>query len=189
MASVESFQRGFHEKQSLRGFFTGVVETGSGVDASSARHEDLSFILRVEIDEHVATHEPGLQAEGAGEAGLLVDGEEALQRTVLDIVAVEHGQFHGHADAVVGTEGGAFGLQPLAVDIGLYGVVIEVDVHVDEFLAHHVHVALQHHLGTVLVARGGGLADEHIAGVVYLRFQSMALAEFLQEGNHPLFML
>ena len=59
---------------------------------------------------------------------------------MLDAVVSEHGQCSGYTDAVVGTEGGAIGLEPLAVDDEADGVGKEVVVHSLVALAHHIHV-------------------------------------------------
>ena len=95
---------------------------------------------------------------------------------MLNIIGLEDGQLDGTAYAVVGTQRGALGLQPLAVDVGLDGVAVEVKVNVDQLVAHHVHVALQDDRGALLVARRGRLADEHIARLVDFRLQSVAFA-------------
>ena len=89
---------------------------------------------------------------------------------MLDVVGIEDGQFDGAAYAVVGAEGGAFGCKPLAVDIGADGVVVEVELHVDQFVAHHVHVALQDDRLAVLIALGGWFADDDVARLVHFCF-------------------
>ena len=146
-------------------------------DATGTRYENLAFILGVKVDEHVARHETGLQTEGTGEACFLIHGEEAFDRTVGDVVAVEERQFHRTAYAVVCTQRGAFSLQPLTVNIGLYGVGLEIDVYIHQFVAYHVHMALQHDGGTVLITRCGGLADEHVARLVNLGRKTTLLAK------------
>ena len=108
---------------------------------------------------------------------------------MLDIVAGEDGQLDGTADTVVGTEGGSLCRQPFTVDIGLDGVLVEVERHVYQFVAHHIHVALQDHRLAVLHTLGGSLADQHVARLVNFRLQSVALAPVLQIRNHLLLAL
>ena len=115
---------------------------------------------------------------------LLVACEHTLDRAVLDVVALQDGKLYGVADAVVGTQCGALGCEPFAVDIGLYGVLAEVEVHVNQLVAHHVHVALQDDGLLIFVAFGGRLSDNHVAGFVHFRFQSVAFAEVFQILNH-----
>lgn len=78
-----------------------------------------------------------------GELGLLVAGENAFYRTVLNVVGIEDSELYGIADTVVGTEGSALGVHPLSVDISLDGILGEVEVDIDELIADHIHVALE----------------------------------------------
>ena len=108
---------------------------------------------------------------------------------MLQVVAVEDGQLYGTADAVVGTQRRALSGQPLAVDIGLDGVAVEVELHVDELVAHHVHVALQDDRLSVFVAFGGWLAYDDVTGFVDFRVQTASLAPVFQILNHFLLAL
>ena len=108
---------------------------------------------------------------------------------MFNVVGLEDGQLDGAADTVVGTQRGAFGAQPLTIDISLDGILVEVEVHIDQLVAHHIHVALQNHRLTVLVAFGGRLADKHIACFVDFGLQLMALTPLLKVFNHLLFVL
>ena len=189
VASHESFQRSLHKEPVLRRGLAAEVEGGCGVAASGTADENLTFVLRVEVDEHVARHESSLHSLGTRQARLFIAREDTLQRTVLDVVGVEDSQFDGTSNAVVGTQRGAFGLQPFSVHIGLNGVAVEIELHVHQFLAHHVHVALQHHGGAVLHAFCGRLANQHVASFVHFCCQSAAFAKLFQEGNHLLFTL
>ena len=64
---------------------------------------------------------PALHSHCTCEACLLVACEDALQRTVFYVVAVEDCELNGAADAVVSTQCRAFGSEPFAVDVGLMG--------------------------------------------------------------------
>ena len=129
------------------------------------------------------------QAVGTGEAGLFVDGDECFERGVLQFGVLEDGQNGGHAYAVVGAQGGAVGGEPLAVEHRLYGIGHEVELLVGVFLAHHVHVGLQAHRGALLVAFGGGLADEHVAQAVGVGLEAVAAAPFGEKSRDALFVL
>lgn len=108
---------------------------------------------------------------------------------MLDVVAVQQGQLDGAADTVVGAQRGALGLQPLTVHIGLDGIVLEIDLHIDELVADHVHVALQDDAGLVLHARRGGLADDDVASLIDLGLQAALLTECFQVLDHLLLVL
>ena len=103
---------------------------------------------------------------------------------MFDVVAIEDSQFDGTADTIVGTKGSTFGCQPFTVDIGAYGVVVEVELHVYQLIAHHVHVALQDDRLAVLVAWRGWFAYDDVARLVDLGVESSAFAPLLQILNH-----
>ena len=189
MAAHKALQRSFHEEPALRSLFALVGERGGRRPATCAADENLAFVLRVEVDEHVARHESGLHALGTRQSGLFVARENTLQRTVLNVVRVEDGQLNGTADAVVGTQRRALRAHPFAIDIGLDGILVEVELHVHQLLAHHVHVALQNHRGAVFQALRGRLADDDVARFVHLRRQAAALAKLFQKRNHFLLTL
>ena len=62
---------------------------------------------------------------------------------MFNIVAVKNGQFYGTTDAIIGPQSSAFGMQPLPVDVGLNGIFVEIEVHIDQLITHHIHVTLQ----------------------------------------------
>ena len=159
VSAIQSFHGYTEEEKTRRGFLTLKAESGGGVLAACARYENLSFLLRVDVDEHIARHKTGLHAESTGQTCLLVAGEHTLYRAMSNVVAVEQGQLHGATNTVVGTQRGAFGAKPFAVNVGLNGIVVKVEVDVHQFLTHHVHVALQNQRLAVLVTGRGAFAD------------------------------
>ena len=108
---------------------------------------------------------------------------------MLNVVAVKDGQLDSTANAIVGTQCGAFGCEPFAINVGANGIGVKVEVYVDKLVAHHVHVTLKNHRLAILHAFGGRLANNHVAGFVYAGVKSTALAPVLQIVNHLLFML
>ena len=103
---------------------------------------------------------------------------------MLYVVSIEDGQLYGAANAIVGTKGSALCRQPFAVNVCLYGVLVEVELNVNKLVAYHVHMALQYHGLPVLVARSSRLADYHVACLVYIGLKSVALAKLLEIVNH-----
>ena len=57
-------------------------------------------------------------------------------------------------------------MHPSVLDVGLYGVSLEVVGRVWCLLWHHVHMRLQKHALTVLIARCGRLTHDDVAGGV-----------------------
>ncbi len=110
----------------------------------------------------------GVEHLRPGEAGLLVDGGEDLERAVdhIRVVGERHGG--GETDAVVGAEGRPYGANPVAVDLDLDALGHEVVIDVGVLLADHVEVALENDGLGILVALGGGHPDHHGSGRVLL---------------------
>jgi hypothetical protein len=65
---------------------------GHGAAGTSDRHR--THLLRIQIQEQASAQRDGLRVESdrAGQAGLLVDREQQLQRTMREIVVHHHGQ-------------------------------------------------------------------------------------------------
>ena len=164
-------------------------ELGGSVATTGTADKDFAFVLRVQIDEIVARHKAGLHALGTRKPGLFIAGEHTLQRAMLDVIAVEDGQFDGTAYTVVSTQGGALCSQPLAVDIGADGISVEVELHIYELVAYHVHVALQDDGLPVFHARRSSLADNHVTRFVDFGVEIAALTPVLKILNHLLFAL
>ena len=57
------------------------------------------------------------------------------------------------------------------------------------FLGHHVHVHLEYHSFAVLVAGGGGHADDHVAGLVGAGVDAALLGPFEDVFTCRLFVL
>lgn len=87
-------------------------------------------------------------------------------------VVLQHGQDGRGADAVVGAERRAVGRHPLAVDVGLDGVVLEVEHLVVVLLRHHVEVGLENHALAVLHAFRGGFAHVDVVRLVLAVLQT-----------------
>ena len=62
---------------------------------------------------------------------------------MFDVVGSQQRQFHSTSNTIVGTQRRTLSCQPFTVDIRLDGVIVEVNLVVHQFVAHHIHVALQ----------------------------------------------
>ena len=160
----------------------GCLTTGAG-------YEDFALILRVKIDEHLSGHKARLHAVSTGQSGFLITCKDALNRTMLNIVACQDSQLDGAAYTVVSTQCSAFCLKPFSVYVSLDGVFVEIEINIYQFIANHVHVALQDDGFSMLVAWSGSFTDEHITGFIYQRFELMSLSERFQKLNHVLLVL
>ena len=87
----------------LRGNLRSVAERSDGVDTARATNEDLTLVLRVEIDQILRRQHTLAQLESTRQTGLLIDRKECLNGTVLDLGVDHHGQRSRHTDTAVGT--------------------------------------------------------------------------------------
>ena len=158
-----------------------VVQCGCNVDTSCAANDEFSPCLGVEVKENVAVKFSGRKSVGTKHARLFVGSDKSLHGTVLQRL-VFHNRHDGcNAYTVVGTECSAFSTHPLAVNISLDGVFLEVVGALRSLLRHHVHVCLQYYSLAVLHTRRCGLLHYDVAGSVFEYFHSSLLAEVEQE--------
>ena len=185
-ARVTAFQA-FHEEAIGYHFggdgFKGGNPSANGVDTASTAHIELAFSLRVHVHQDVALQHAGLQLVGTRHARLLVDGEEGLDGSVLQVGGFEDCHGGSGAQTVVGAQGGAVGFHPTVFDMGLNRVVLEIVYLVGVLLRDHVQMGLQDDTFTVFHARGGRLAHDDVAAVVNESFKAMFLAPLLHEGD------
>ena len=143
MAALEPLDGDFRRRVIAGGRRLGLILKGNvGVETSSAAHVELALLLGIEVQQDVAFEKPFFQSESAVHAGLLGGREERLQRAVLQRLVLQHREDRRRADAVVGAQRRAVGRHPLAIDIGVDGVLREVELLVVVLLRHHVEVCL-----------------------------------------------
>ena len=123
------------------------------------------------------------------QTSFLITCENTLDRTMLDVVAVEDGEFDGTTDTIISTKCCALRFHPLTIDIGLDGILVEIKLHIHEFVAYHIHVTLEDDGLSVLQASGGRLADDDVARLVNNSLQVVAFTKLLQVLNHLLLVL
>ena len=128
------------------------AERGEGILSAGTSDEDLAFVFAVEVDENLPAEEAFFYLKSTGHTCLFVDGDEAFDGAVLDVVGGQDGQRCSYADTVISAECGAFGAQPLTVDNGLDRVVVEVVGDVVVLLANHIHMRLQDDGWQLLIA-------------------------------------
>ena len=189
VATHQALQLSTQEEAASGSLFLLETERGGSITSTGTRHEDFSLVLGIQVDEVVARHEAGLHTLGTRQSRLFIACKDALDGTVLDVAAFQQCQFHSTSYTVVGTQRGTLGSQPLTVNIGLDGVGIEIELHIDELVTHHIHVALQDDGLAVFHTFGGRLANDDVAGFIDFRVQAAALAPLFQISNHLLFTL
>ena len=189
VSTDKTFQRALHEEAASRGLLTAEGELGCGVTTTCTTDENLTLVLRVEIDEVIAGHEASLHAFGTRETRFFITCEYTFDGAVLDIIRGKDSQLDGTADAIIGTQRRTLCGQPLTIDVGLDGILVEIKLHIDKFVAHHIHMTLQDDGLALFHALGGRLADDDIACLINFRVESVALTPVTEIVDHLLFAL
>ena len=145
---------------------------GYGVCTAGATYKDLTFVFRVEIDQIISTHKVGFHTNSATQTGFLIAREHTFNRSVLNVVALKRSHLHCYADTVISSERGTFSLEPFAINIGLNGVFLEVELNVGILLTHHIHMALQNNRRTIFIAFRCRLFNYDVARLICLIFQA-----------------
>jgi hypothetical protein len=157
------------------------------VFAAGAANVKLAPVFGIQIQQEAAGEQVFRQVVGAVHAGFFVDGEQRLQRRMGDVIAFQHRQHGGHANAVVGAQAGAARAHPAIVGQPGLNRVAEKIMGVAVLLAHHVHMALQHHGFPFGHAGAGGFADQKIAGGVLRPVQAARAGPAAQVVHHLAF--
>ena len=185
----QSLQLTTHKEQTCRSSFFLEVKLGSSITTTRTRNKDFTFVLRVKVDEIVASHEASLHTFSTRQTSLFVTSEYTLDRTMLNVVAVEHCQFHSTTNTIVGTKCSTLSCQPLAIDICLNSVCIKVKLYIYQFVTDHIHVTLQNHRLAVFHALSSTLTNDDVTSLVNLGIESTTLTPVFQVFNHLLFTL
>jgi len=157
-------------------------EAEDTVDTTSAAEGDLSPILRVDVDEVLGVLGKKLallQAKGTNKAGLLIDGEEELKRTVNKLLVLTDGKSSSDTATIITTKSGLGSTEEIAIDVRNEGISLKVVLDVGSLGGHHVKMALKDDAGAVLLALGGGEGDADVAKSISLDSAADLLADLL----------
>jgi len=157
-------------------------EAEDTIDTTSAAEGDLSPILRVDVDEVLGVLGKKLallQAKGTNKAGLLIDGEEELKRTVNKLLVLTDGKSSSDTATIITTKSGLGSTEEIAIDVRNEGISLKVVLDVGSLGGHHVKMALKDDAGAVLLALGGGEGDADVAKSISLDSAADLLADLL----------
>ena len=180
VTALESLEGDAHCDFAGSGLHLIIFACSGNVDATGAANHEFSPSLAVEVEEDVALHLSLGQVVGAIHTSLFVLSDKSLDGTVLEGVVFHHCHDGCDAQAVVGAQCGAASLDPVAVDVWLNGVGLEVVLALGSLLWHHVHVGLHGDALAVLHARSGRLAHHDVAGRVLECLNAHLLSEVEQ---------
>jgi len=179
VASLEAGNAQDDAGAGLGGFLLLIAEFDAHILTAGASHVEFAFIFRVEVDEDIALKHACFEAVGTVHARFFGGREETFEGPVRDIGGCQECHGGGHADAVIGAQGGAVGAHPFPVDDRLNGILLKVVGFVVVFLGNHVKVPLKDHPFAVFHTGSGRLADDDVARGIADRFQTQRLAEIL----------
>ena len=162
---------------------------GDGAHGSGASYHYHAVLFGVEVEQDASADQACVKPVGARQSLLLVYGEERFDRTVYEVRIDHRRHGGGAAEAVVGSEGCAFGPDPVSLHYCLDGVGQEVVLHVAALLGHHVLMALEHYRRSVLMSRGGGAVHHYVAYLVGSVAQPVLLGPAYEEILHPVEMM
>ena len=158
-----------------------VVECCSDIHTTGTADDQFVVFLGVEVEQDFAFKLAFRQSIGTKHAGFLIGGNQSLERSVLQVGSLHDGHDGSHAETIVGTQGSALGSHPVAVNIGLYGVVDKVVCRVLVLLWHHVHVCLQNGGFSVFHTGCGRLAHHDVLSLVFVGLNTCTLGKVEQE--------
>ena len=130
--------------------------------AAGAADGEHALVLGVEIEHRAALEDGGIQRGCAEHTGLLIDGDDDLERGMGDVVRIQNRQRHGHGDAVVPAERCAARADHVAVHEEVQPFAGHVLCAVRRGLADHVHMSLQDDRGGGFIPRRAGGKDDDI---------------------------
>ena len=155
--------------------------------AAGAADGEHALVLGVEVEHRTALEHGSVQRGRAEHAGLLVDGDDDLERGMGDVVRIQDRQRHGHGNAVVPAERCAARADRVAVHEEVQPLAGHVLRAVRRGLADHVHMPLQDDRGGGFIPRRAGREDDDVvvrvlnaAQMMFGRKENEMIADFFR---------
>ena len=142
MSAVKTFQRGLHKEIICWCFLTFELVSNSCIDTSCTRNKYLSLVFWIEIDKIFTCHEAWFHTKSSCQTCFFITCEHTFYRTMFYIIAIKNSQFNRTTDTIVCTKCSSFRTQPLAIDVGLDSICVEIKVYIHQLITYHVHVTL-----------------------------------------------
>ena len=129
MSAAETLHLGAEPEVTLWCLFFLVFEICPSALATGTTDIDLTLLFSVEVDQDVTGEELLPKRVSTCQAGLFIDREKSFNLAVSNVVGSQKCQLCGNTNAVVGSQCGAVSLDPVTVDDGFDGIVVEIVLH------------------------------------------------------------
>ena len=152
------------------------------VHSTGTTYHELAHRLIVDIKQDVSLQGIGSQVIHAVHAGFLVSRDQSLQRSMFQVLALEHCHDGSHTHTIVTTQRSTFCLHPFAINPCVDGISLEIMVALVHFLRDHIHVRLQDSHLAVLVTWSGRFAHHDVLSLILESLDTMFLCPAKQES-------
>ena len=126
-----------------------------------------SLFFRIQVDHYVTPEHTHVKSVGAQHPDLFICGKHAVKGRMGNRRIIKDSQHIGYRDAVVTTEGGALGIEQIAIHGELQRIFGKIMVAVRFFDSHHIDMPLEYDRLRLLVAFRPVRKNDDISVVVY----------------------
>ena len=162
------------------------MELDSSIYTTGTSHEDLSFILRIKIQQNLTIKEPWLKRHSTIKTCLLSCCEQTLDLSKREIT-VQKCKLSRNTDTAVSTKRSIRSYHPTILDHILYRILGKIMLYSLILLTDHIRVALQYDCRNILMTWSRLLYDQDIACLVCTTFKISVSCEFLKVCYNLLF--
>ena len=148
--------------------------------ATGAGHGENALVLTVQIDERPTLQHRKVDAGRTKHTGLLIYGNNDLQRRMGNGLVCQQRQSISHSDAVVAAQRGALGKHVGFIVCHIQALGIHIDGAIGVLVAYHIHMALKNHRLVILVATSALAKENHIVKAILDIPQALLLGKFHQ---------
>jgi len=161
-------------------------EAEDTINTTSAAKSDLSPILRVDVDEVLASLGKQLtlgKTKSTNKTSLLIDGEEKIQWATLKSLILSHGKTSSNTTAIITTKSGLGSTKKLAIDVRNKRISLKVEGKIGGLSGNHIKVSLKNNTRKVLLALSAREGDANVAKLISLDTAAKLLADLLDPGR------
>jgi hypothetical protein len=159
------------------------------VPAARTPNVQRPLFFAVEVKQRQALHETGLKVVRAVQSHFFVNGEEELQRSVLERLVFHDGKICCDSDPIIRTERSPICHQNISLADELERIFVKIMDSVLVLFADHIQVPLETDHGSLVSTTRCRLANDHVHELILLRFQPEFFCRLHDVGCDGLFVL